>query len=91
MKVTLSRFMSVSQSDLIKGGVYAVVGAVYGVVQGSITAKIFTFDWTSIWQAALTAGIGYIGVKFFTPSPTSVVVDTNKTDVIDAATGKPIA
>ena len=91
MKVTLSSFMRLSQSDLVKGFIYAVVGAIYGVVQGSIDANSFMFDWTSIWHAALTAGVGYIGVKFFMPAPTSVVVDTTKTDVISKATGKPIA
>ena len=91
MKVTLSKFLSLSQSDLVKGFIYAIVGAIYGVISGSIAANVFMFDWTSIWHAALTAGVGYLGVKFFTPSPTSVVVDTTKTDVISAATGKPIA
>lgn len=91
MKVTLSSFLSWSKSDFVKGFFMAVGGAVFAVIQTWVLNGIFTFDFTVIWHTAVKAIVIYLGVKFFTPAPASVVVNTNETDVISAQSGKKIA
>ncbi len=63
-----SSFFSLSWSDLGKGLIMVVLGAVFGVVQGSIEAGVFTFNFTDIWHAALAAGIPYLAKNLVTNS-----------------------
>jgi len=91
MKVTLSSFLSWSKSDFVKAFFMVVGGAVLGLLVTWVNQGIFTFDFTEIWHTAYKAAVVYLGVKFFTPTPSSVVVDTTKTDVIDKNTNKKVA
>lgn len=63
-----SSFLSLSIKDFGKGLLMAVLGAVLGLVYGSVQAGNFTFDWKSIWQAALAAAVAYVIKNFFTNS-----------------------
>lgn len=91
MKINLSDFLSLTKSDFIKGIVMAVGGAVYGLISSSIEAGDFTLDWDAIWKASLAALVVYIGKQFFSPPPTTITVDTSKTEVIDKNTNKIIS
>lgn len=78
-----SELFSLSVQDWLKGLLVAVLGAVVSVIQTSITAESFTFDWQSIWKVALAAGLAYLSKQFFTGTPKAIQIDTTKTDIID--------
>ena len=63
-----SSFFSLGWSDLGKGLIMVVLGAVFGVIQGSINAGSFAFNWTDIWHASLAAGITYLAKNILTNS-----------------------
>lgn len=52
--------------DFIKGFVVAILGAVVGLVQTSISAGDFHLDWKAMGTAALISGIAYLTKNFFT-------------------------
>lgn len=91
MKINVSGFLSLTKSDFIKGLIMAVGGAVYGLIDSSIAAGDFVFEWDAIWKASLAALVVYLGKQFFSPPPSTIVVDTEKTDVIDKETKKIIS
>jgi hypothetical protein len=67
-----SEFLSVNYVDFIKGLLIAMVSAVVAVIGDSMSKGVFTFDWTTIWHVALSAGIGYVAIKFGSgPRPTT--------------------
>lgn len=82
MKKFSDRF-KLNIQDWIKGLVMSVGGAVFAVVESSIDAGIFVFDWTNIWHVALAAGVVYIGKQFLTGQPKVVEIDSTKTEVKD--------
>lgn len=59
-------------SDFFKGLIMAVGGAVFTVLENSINAGSYTFDWTNVWHVSLGAFILYIGKNFFTPAQTVI-------------------
>ncbi len=63
-----SDFFKLNAKDLIKGTIMVVLGAVVGVVQGSIEAGSFTFNFTDIWHAALAAFVAYMAKNLLTNS-----------------------
>ncbi len=63
-----SSFFSLGWSDLGKGLIMVVLGAVFGVVQGSINAGSFAFNFTDIWHASLAAGVTYLAKNLLTNS-----------------------
>lgn len=81
-----SELFSLSVQDWLKGLFVAVLGAVVSVIQTSITAESFTFDWQSIWKVALAAGLAYLSKQFFTGTPSKVQIDPSKTEVIEVNT-----
>ncbi len=87
----LSSFLNLNLQDFLKGLIVAVGGAVFAVIQSSISAGGFTIDWTNVWHIALGAFIAYIGKNFFTPTPTVVQIDPTKTSVIDKDTKQVLA
>jgi len=86
-----SGLFDLNGQDFFKGMLMAVGGAVFTVVQSSLSEGIFMIDWTNVWQIALTAFAVYIGKNFFTPVPKMVEVDPAKTTVIDVDTKEVIA
>ena len=81
MKAVFSGLFDLNRYDFLKSLIMTVLGAVYGVIAGSIKAGNFTFNWDEIWKTALAAFVIYIGKQFFTPAPDTVVVDRSKTDI----------
>jgi len=54
---------TINSSDLVKGLSLAVITAVIGAIQQALTNYGFDFasyDWGTIGQIAVTAGLGYI-------------------------------
>lgn len=66
-----SSLFTLNSKDLIKGFIVAIFGAVFGIIQGSIDAGTFEFDWTKIWHAALAAAVAYIIKNFLTSNSDS--------------------
>ena len=78
-----SELFSLSVQDWLKGLLVAVIGAVISLIQTSITAGSFEFDWQSIWKVAMAAGVAYLSKQFFTGTPAKVQIDPAKTEVIE--------
>ena len=83
-----SAFLNLNVQDFVKGLIMSVLGAIGAIVQTSINAGVFTFDWTAIWQVSLVAGVAYIMKQLFTPTPSAIEVDTTKTKVVELGTNK---
>ena len=73
----MSKLFKLDWSDAGKGFIMAVLGAVFGIIQGSIDAGSFTFDFKKIWQAALTAAVAYI-IKNLLTSSSGTFLGSNK-------------
>jgi len=69
-----SDFLRLDWADFGKGFLMAVIAAVLTVVENSIDAGNFNFNWTNIWHVALAAGVGYLLKNLFTNSQTIVKV-----------------
>jgi hypothetical protein len=69
---TTSKQFTLNVSDLLKGLLVAVVSAVLTVIETSISANNFHFDWKAIGIVALTTGVSYLLKNFFTPAQTIV-------------------
>jgi len=63
-----SNFLSLNWLDLGRGLLMAVLTPVVVVVQQSIEAGVFTFDWNSIGLSAIAGGVAYLVKNFFTPT-----------------------
>lgn len=62
-----SNMFSLNFSDVAKGAVVAVLVAVLGAIEQGLTAHgldFMAYDWASILNLAVTAGIGYLGKNF---------------------------
>lgn len=65
----MSDFLRLGTSDLYKGVIVAVLAVVLGALQQAVTAHgldFATYDWGSIFQLAITAGVAYLGKNFAT-------------------------
>ncbi len=79
MKIKLSDFLSLNLTDLVKGLVMTVLGAVAATVYELVQNG--AFDWNTVWKVALSTGLSYLIKNFFTPQPDTVVIDPTKTDI----------
>ena len=61
-----SNFLSLNWLDIGKGLLMAILTPVVVIVQQSIEAGAFTFDWKSIGLAAVGGGFAYLVKNFFT-------------------------
>lgn len=61
-----SNFLSLNLSDIWKGLLMAILTPVVVIVQQSLEAGIFTFDWKSIILSAIGGGVAYLVKNFFT-------------------------
>jgi hypothetical protein len=64
----MSDFLKLNLNDILKGLLMAVLTPVVVIVQQSIEAGAFTFDWKSIGLAAVGGGFAYLVKNFFTPA-----------------------
>lgn len=81
-----STFLNLNLQDFLKGLVVAIGGGIVAVVAPSIQDGSLVFDWTTIWHTAVASGLAYIAKNLFTPAPKKVVIDPEKTSVVDATT-----
>ena len=64
----MSDFLKLNLNDLLKGLLMAVLTPVVVIIQQSLDAGLFVFDWTSIGLAALIGRVAYLVKNFFTPA-----------------------
>lgn len=64
----MSDFLKLNFNDILKGLLMAVLTPVVVIVQQSLEAGVFVFDWKSIGIAALSGGVAYLVKNFFTPA-----------------------
>jgi hypothetical protein len=62
----MSDFLKLNLNDIFKGLLMAVLTPVVVVIQQSLEAGVFVFDWKSIGLAALSGGVAYLVKNFFT-------------------------
>jgi len=65
----MSDFLKLNLNDIFKGLLMAVLTPVVVVIQQSLEAGVFVFDWKSIGLAALSGGVAYLVKNFFTTKP----------------------
>lgn len=70
-----SKLFSVNIKDLLKGLVMAVLTPCVLIIQQSLEAGSFTFNWHQIAMAAVAGGTAYLVKNYFT-SPTIKVEST---------------
>jgi hypothetical protein len=70
MQAKLSKFLTVSAPDFIKGLAVYVLTALTGVVAWGLTqlTSVGVFNFDIIWQSAILAAIGYILKQLLTNS-----------------------
>lgn len=61
-----SNFLSLNWLDLGKGLLMAILTPAVVIIQQSIEAGAFTFDWKSIGLASVGGGFAYLVKNFFT-------------------------
>lgn len=86
----ISDSFSLNWHDALIGLLTAVGTSVVAVIGKSIDNSVFTFDWTTIWHAAVAGAFGYLQVKFFIPAPKVIKIDPSKTSVVDNDTKETI-
>lgn len=79
MKVDFSNFLRLNLTDLLRGLIMAVIGAVLTTVYSVINDP--SIDWNLVWKAAAGAAVSYLLKNLFTNPPSTVVVDHSKTEI----------
>ena len=62
----MSDFLKLNLNDILKGLLMAILTPVVVIIQQSLDAGLFVFDWKSIGLAALSGGVAYLVKNFFT-------------------------
>jgi len=76
MQAIQSALMKLNSNDLIKGGILVVIVSVLDAIQQGLTVyglNFAAYNWISIEQVALTAGVGYLVKNLLTNSNGSVL------------------
>lgn len=68
MLTQLSDFLKINVLDLVKGAITAAFAAILAIIYPIVESGSLTFDWASIWKAALVASVSYLLKQFFTNS-----------------------
>ena len=64
-----SKLFSINISDILKGLLMAVLTPAVYIIQSSLEAGEWSFNWHNIAMAAVAGGVGYLVKNFFTPLP----------------------
>lgn len=67
---TTSKQFWLNARDFIRALAYAMAAPVVPIIIESMNAKLWVFDWTTIWHTSVSAGVIYLAAKFFTPAQT---------------------
>lgn len=68
MQTITAGLFSLGLRDVLQGSIMAAGGAVFGVIQSSVEAGAFKFDFATMWHTAFAAMVVYLGKRFFTPA-----------------------
>lgn len=69
-----SRQFTINYFDLLRGLLMAAIGAAVGLIYSAIlNGGIDSINWQTVLAGTLTAGLGYLIKKFFTPGEIVVV------------------
>jgi hypothetical protein len=98
----LSDFLTLNWHDLLIGTLTAAGSAIVAIIAPSIQSWVnslstpnpanfsLIFNWTVIWHTAVAGAFGYLQVKFLSPAPKVLQVDTSKTVAVDSDTKQPL-
>lgn len=56
----ISEYLKLNIFDLVKGLVVASFTAIVVLISDTISAGVFTFNWTNIWHTGLAAAVAYL-------------------------------
>ena len=68
MKTITSQMFSLKTRDVLKALLMAALAPVLFLIQQSIAAGDWTFNWKELGMAAIAGFIGYLIKNFFTPA-----------------------
>lgn len=77
MKQILSEQFSLNFRDFVQGAVLAIIAAVVPLVQATLEAGSFTFNWTAIGLTAASTFVAYIVRSFLR---TTRVIEVNPSE-----------
>jgi hypothetical protein len=77
IQIKTSEQFKIDWRDVGKGLILAIGTPVLVIIQQSISAGSFVFDWKVIGMAAVGGGVTYLLKNFFTPAQT-VITETKK-------------
>ena len=69
-KKIVSKQFSLKQRDAIRGIIIAILTPVIVIIQQSIKANIWVFNWEDIGMAAVGGGFAYLVKNFLEPTKT---------------------
>ncbi len=72
IKIITSKIFSLNSLDFAKAFLVAIITPVLVLLQNSLDAGEFTFNWKPILMAAIGGGLAYLIKNFFTPSQTII-------------------
>lgn len=78
MEIFTSKQFRVNARDFAKAFLIAILTPVLVLIQNSLDAGQFTFNWKNILMAAIAGGIAYLIKNFFTPGQTVIKTEPTK-------------
>ena len=79
MKTIVSKKGEINLRDVVRGLIIAAGTSALLIVQQSISAGGFVFDWKEIGMAAVAGGLAYIFKNFLEPSKVITVTNSGST------------
>jgi hypothetical protein len=76
-----SKQWTVGLKDLGESLIVAIITPVIPIINATITAGSLTFPWRNIGVAALSGFVGWLTMKFITPSKTVITGTTEGTSI----------
>ncbi len=69
-KKVISKQYSLKKRDIIRGLIMAILTPALLIIQQSVEAGSFTFDWHQVAMASVAGGLAYLLKNFLEPSKT---------------------
>lgn len=69
-KKVISKQYSLKKRDIIRGLIMAILTPALLIIQQSVEAGSFTFDWNQVAMASVAGGLAYLLKNFLEPSKT---------------------
>lgn len=87
-EVTSKQF-ALNAKDFLRGLLMAAGGAVLTVVETSIEAGVFHFDWSAIGKVAVAAAVVYLTKNYFQPAQVKTTITNDQVDQVKATGAVP--